>query len=186
MHFARVLSSQMFRRLDADMDGVLSKRELGAYLELTEGLAAHGGDLADPVFRWLLGTFGRATGTPPGNGAAAAATTTAGAATTDAPGEGPGERLVEGSGGASGEAPGGAARGRAVGEEGLDEAGFRRCYRYLFASSGGDGEAVWRDLRAMGYRVIGGEAGNFRRRRCGYGSGVPAACLLSHTNSLPA
>ena len=104
------------------MDGVLSMPELSAYLELTEG---RGKALSEPVFRWLLKEFGssHAAGQSPmaeptsgdsGDGASTA------------------EERPPAEGGAAA-APPSSSQG-SIGHpaaEGLDEAAFRRCYRFL-------------------------------------------------------
>ena len=43
---------ELFRRLDTDLDGVLARDELDAFLRLTEGQP-----FDDDVFQWLVTTF---------------------------------------------------------------------------------------------------------------------------------
>lgn len=82
---------EVFRRLDTDLDGLLSREELAAFLLMTEGC-----ELSEQVFRWLLEQFDSRGG-------------------------------------------------------GLTPEGFRAVYMYLFDTSDGDPETIWRDLIFMGY-----------------------------------
>mmetsp|Transcript_7350 Transcript_7350/g.13248 ORF Transcript_7350/g.13248 Transcript_7350/m.13248 type:complete len:822 (-) Transcript_7350:36-2501(-) len=44
--------NEVFKRLDADLDGVLNKQELNAFMQMTEGCA-----MQDEVFDWIMQTF---------------------------------------------------------------------------------------------------------------------------------
>ena len=46
--------NEVFKRLDADLDGVLNKQELNAFMQMTEGCA-----MQDEVFDWIMQTFDR-------------------------------------------------------------------------------------------------------------------------------
>jgi len=83
--------NEMFRRLDSDLDNVLSRNELNTFMQMTEGCS-----MSDEVHKWLISQFDSYQG-------------------------------------------------------GLTQDGFRAAYMYMFESSGGDPETIWRDLMYMGY-----------------------------------
>lgn len=42
----------MFRRLDADLDGVLNREELNSFMQMTEGCT-----MQEEVYSWIMATF---------------------------------------------------------------------------------------------------------------------------------